>query len=179
MDGCFPTALGRQSTFSNKVPFSHHKAAVYPWESWSKFLVAGCPSSHQPTRIREETLESGGPLQRKLNFRLRTLKTQYCELVNFRPRKLYVVPNRSVWWARPSCEIEIVFPTKTTELTHRNRISPKKVSIIIFMLRSLCRDKLSATMLLSYSRALREWKPFRNQFIIDFVMSEKPTKIGK
>ena len=30
--------------------------------------MAGCPSSHQPTRIREETLESGGPLQRKLNF---------------------------------------------------------------------------------------------------------------
>ena len=24
--------------------------------------MAGCPSSHQPTRIREETLESGGPL---------------------------------------------------------------------------------------------------------------------
>ena len=89
MDGCFPTALSRQSTFSNifgtshlvivtlpfrEIPFSHHKAAVYPWESWSKFLVAGCPSSHQPTRIREETLESGGPLQRKLNFRLRTEK---------------------------------------------------------------------------------------------------------
>ena len=34
--------------------------------------MAGCPSSHQPTRIREETLESGEPLQRKLNFRLRT-----------------------------------------------------------------------------------------------------------
>ena len=36
--------------------------------------MAGCPSSHQPTRIREETLESGGPLQRKLNFRLRTIR---------------------------------------------------------------------------------------------------------
>ena len=47
MDGCFPTALGF-------------------------FLVAGFPSSHQPTRIREETLESGEPLQRKLNFCLRT-----------------------------------------------------------------------------------------------------------
>ena len=35
--------------------------------------MAGCPSSHQPTRIREETLESGGPLQRKLNFCLRTI----------------------------------------------------------------------------------------------------------
>ena len=35
--------------------------------------MAGCPSSHQPTRIREETLESGEPLQRKLNFRLCTL----------------------------------------------------------------------------------------------------------
>ena len=34
--------------------------------------MAGCPSLHQPARIREETLESGGPLQRKLNFRLRT-----------------------------------------------------------------------------------------------------------
>ena len=37
--------------------------------------MAGCPSSHQPTRIREEMLESGEPLQRKLNFRLCTL---YC-----------------------------------------------------------------------------------------------------
>ena len=27
--------------------------------------MAGCPSSHQPTRIREETLDSGGPFQRK------------------------------------------------------------------------------------------------------------------
>ena len=35
--------------------------------------MAGCPSSHQPTRIREETLESGEPLQWKLNFRLCTL----------------------------------------------------------------------------------------------------------
>ena len=26
---------------------------------WSEFLVAGCPSSHQPAQIREETLESG------------------------------------------------------------------------------------------------------------------------
>ena len=31
----------------------------YPREYWSKFLVAGCLSSHQPTRIWEETLESG------------------------------------------------------------------------------------------------------------------------
>ena len=35
--------------------------------------MAGCPSSHQPIRIREEMLESGGPLQRKLNFRVCTL----------------------------------------------------------------------------------------------------------
>ena len=38
-----------------------------------------CPSSHQPTKIREETLESGGPLQRKLNFRLRTHGILYIE----------------------------------------------------------------------------------------------------
>ena len=50
----------------------HYKAAVYLWESWSKFLVAGCPSSRQPTGTGEETLESGGPLQRKLNSCLRT-----------------------------------------------------------------------------------------------------------
>ena len=56
-----------------EIPFSHHKAAVYPWESWSKILVVGCPSSHQPARIREEMLESGRPLQRKLNFRLHAL----------------------------------------------------------------------------------------------------------
>ena len=34
--------------------------------------MAGCPSSHQPTRIREEMLESGGPLQR--NFEKQILK---------------------------------------------------------------------------------------------------------
>ena len=66
MDGCFPTALGRQPTFSNilgPLIYSHSdasisrksclftilKAAVYPWECWSKFLAAGCPSSHQPS----------------------------------------------------------------------------------------------------------------------------------
>ena len=90
MDGCFPTALGIENqplaTFWD-LPFSHSdasilrkshlvtklKAAVYPWEGWSKFLIAGCPSSHQPTRIREDTLESGGSIEQKLNFRLRTL----------------------------------------------------------------------------------------------------------
>ena len=76
-DRCFPTALGRQSTFGNildvwDLPFSHSdasisrksclvtilKAAVYPWECCNEFLVRECPSSHQPTEIREETLES-------------------------------------------------------------------------------------------------------------------------
>ena len=32
--------------------------------------MAGCPSSHQLTRIREEMLESGGPLQWKLKLLL-------------------------------------------------------------------------------------------------------------
>ena len=39
-----------------------------------------CPSSQthtEPNRIKEETLESGGSLQRKLNFRLRTGKTNH------------------------------------------------------------------------------------------------------
>ena len=31
LDGCFPTALGRQSTIL--------KAAVYPWESWSWIYI--------------------------------------------------------------------------------------------------------------------------------------------
>ena len=44
--------------------------------------MAGCPSSHQPTRIREETLESGGPLQRKLNFRLRTFGQMYSSRID-------------------------------------------------------------------------------------------------
>jgi len=48
----------RQSTFSN-IFVTLLKAAVYPWKSWSEILVLGCPFSHQPTRIREETLESG------------------------------------------------------------------------------------------------------------------------
>ena len=39
--------------------------------------MVGCPYSHQPTRIREETLEYGGPLQWKLNFRFRIPKTLY------------------------------------------------------------------------------------------------------
>ena len=34
-------------------------AVVYPWEYWNKVMVIGCSSWHQPTRIREETLESG------------------------------------------------------------------------------------------------------------------------
>ena len=42
-----------------KTPFCHHQVVVYPWECWSEFLVVGCHSSHQPARIREETLESG------------------------------------------------------------------------------------------------------------------------
>ena len=85
------------------VPFSHHKAAVYPWESWSKFLVAGCPSSHQPTRIREETLESGGPLQRKLNLRLRTFVVRIVPLclVNWWGpcvlQKLHAIGFASIW----------------------------------------------------------------------------------
>ena len=44
---------------------SHHQAVVYPWECWSKFLVTGCPSSHQPTRIREETLECGNLFEQR------------------------------------------------------------------------------------------------------------------
>ena len=43
--------------------------------------MAGCPSSHQPTKIREEMLESGGPLQRKLNFRLRTHECEINKLL--------------------------------------------------------------------------------------------------
>ena len=27
-----------------KILFSHHQAAVYPWEYWSEFLVIGCTS---------------------------------------------------------------------------------------------------------------------------------------
>ena len=80
---------------SGLIPFSHSdtsiwrkshlvavfKAAVYPWECWSEFLVAGCPSSHQPTWIREETLESGGPLPRALNFRLRTTRRRNIKIL--------------------------------------------------------------------------------------------------
>ena len=43
--------------------------------------MAGCPSSHHPTRNREETLESGGPLQRKLNFRLRTSRYSIIKVI--------------------------------------------------------------------------------------------------
>ena len=47
------------SSISRKSrPVTILKAAVYPWERWSEFLVVGCPSSHQSTRSREETLES-------------------------------------------------------------------------------------------------------------------------
>ena len=40
-------------------------------------MAAGGMPFLTPTRIREEPLKSGGPLQRKLNFRLRT---QYCNV---------------------------------------------------------------------------------------------------
>ena len=74
MDGCFSTAWGRQPTFSDTrdVSFSHSDASIsrktvsirwlsiqYPWECWSEFLVAGCPSSHKSAGIREDMLESG------------------------------------------------------------------------------------------------------------------------
>ena len=39
--------------------------------------MAGCHSSHQPPRIREDTHESGEPHQRKLNFRLRTVSHEF------------------------------------------------------------------------------------------------------
>ena len=59
IDGCFPATfwdfLFSHSDSSNSRKsrlVTILKAAVYPWESWSEFLVAGCPSSHQPTRIR-------------------------------------------------------------------------------------------------------------------------------
>ena len=59
-----PLATLRDFAFSHSeacifenIPFSH-KAVFWLWECWSEFLVAGCPPSHQPTRIMEETLES-------------------------------------------------------------------------------------------------------------------------
>ena len=79
ISGCFPTALGRQSTVSNilgplvyswwrfhfeKIPFylGTIKAAVYPRESCEshKECFGGVMTLylHQPARIREETLES-------------------------------------------------------------------------------------------------------------------------
>ena len=41
-DGCFPTALGRQPTFSNTsvmriISFSHHQEVVCPWEFKASF----------------------------------------------------------------------------------------------------------------------------------------------
>ena len=41
-DGCFPTALGRQTTFSDTsilriISFSHHLAVVYSWEFEASF----------------------------------------------------------------------------------------------------------------------------------------------
>ena len=75
------------------------------------------------------------------------LKMQFSNLANFRRRKSCVVSNCSVQRARTSREIQIDFASKTTELTHANHLSSKKVSIIIFMLRNLCRDKLRAAML--------------------------------
>jgi hypothetical protein len=44
------------------------KAAIL--ESWSEFLMVGCPSSHQPTGIGEETLEYGGSHQQQISASL-------------------------------------------------------------------------------------------------------------
>ena len=76
-----------------------------------------------------------------------TWKMQFCNSANFRPRKSCLVSNCSVRRAKTSREIQIDVGSKTTELTHGNRFSLKKVSIIIFMQRSLWRDKLWAAML--------------------------------
>ena len=53
-----------------------------------------------------------------------------------------MVPNCLVRQARTSFEIKIVIASKSTELTHGNPMSPKKVLIFIFLQQSLCRDKL-------------------------------------
>ena len=55
--------------------------------------MVGCPSSHQPTRIREETLESGGPLQREVEFPPPYLKFSECsnnnDVGNVLPHQAY------------------------------------------------------------------------------------------
>ena len=83
-------------------------------------------------------------LKRRLILKrsLADLELQFSKIVNFRPRKPCVVSNCSVRQARTFNEIEIVITSKTTKLTHGKQMSPKTDSIIIFMLRSLCRDKL-------------------------------------
>ena len=69
------------------------------------------------------------------------------QIVNFRSKKSCVVSNCSVQREKTFSEIEIVIALKTTELTHGNRMHPKKVSIIIFLRQSLWRDKLCAAVL--------------------------------
>ena len=109
MYGCFPTALGRQSTFSNfwDLLFSHSdasisrksrlvtilKAAVYPWECWSEFLVAGCSSATNQLGLgkrswNREDLFSGSwisastPTEYMPHLELVHIRVVYLQLVN-------------------------------------------------------------------------------------------------
>ena len=73
MDSCFPTALGRQSTFSNilDLSFSHGDASISRKSCLDTLRQLSIPGKvgasfwwwdallHQPVGIREETLESG------------------------------------------------------------------------------------------------------------------------
>ena len=84
-NGCFPTAWGRQPTFSDTQDFSfnhrdasilresrlvtHYKAVVYPWECWNKFFGGGMPFLTPTNQYwegrwpsgRADVSEPGGP----------------------------------------------------------------------------------------------------------------------
>ena len=71
-----------------------------------------CLSSYQPTMIREEMLKYEGPLQRKLNFRLRTASVPYYK------KKIMITYDKMILYAT-WCYLNEAFELPKKRLTAR------------------------------------------------------------
>ena len=94
MDGCFPTALGRQSTIL--------KAAVYPWESWSEFWWRDAlPHTNQlglgKRRWNLEDLFSGSWISASV---YRAEENSGSHRMNFRKYVMFQELQIPAWWVK-------------------------------------------------------------------------------
>ena len=88
-----------------------------------------------------------------------------------------MVSNCSVRRVRRSSEIEIVIASKMTEVTHANRLSPKRVSIIIFMRRSLWSRQTLRGNVVELAEGYPKMKTISKSLTL--LRAKKRAKIGK